>query len=108
MEENRRDFIKKTLGATAGAFIATKSAFAQPTNSSPHKSVFGLKSKPLEVVRLGMIGMGRRNRGHLSHYLTINGVEINPGPTALIRTLRVPYSHAAVLVKPTTPCLAAT
>jgi hypothetical protein len=35
-------------------------------------------------------------------------VSMNPGPTALTRTPRGAYSSAAVLVRPTRPCLAAT
>ncbi len=76
MEKNRRNFIKTTLAATAGVAMATGIKTSYAAGNSPHKSVFGLKSAPLEVVRLGMIGLGGRNRGHLGHYLKIEGVEI--------------------------------
>ena len=76
MEKNRRKFIKTTLGATAGVLVASNVSIAKEVKSSTYKTVFGLKSEPLEVVRLGMIGMGGRNRGHLGHYLKLEGVEI--------------------------------
>jgi hypothetical protein len=76
MDNNRRNFIKTTLAATAGVIVVTNLTAAKAEQSSPYKSVFGLKSKPLDVVRIGMIGLGGRNRGHLSHYLNIEGVEI--------------------------------
>ena len=68
MEKNRRKFLKSTLGATAGIIVGSKVSKAHATTTSPNETVFGLKSKPLDVVRLGMIGMGGRNRGHLRHY----------------------------------------
>ena len=40
--------------------------------------------------------------------LSISGVMMNPGPTTFTRTLCGAYSSAAVCVRPTIPCLAAT
>lgn len=76
MNNNRRKFLKTTLAATAGVALATNVKLSFAAQDSPHKTVFGLKSKPLDVVRLGMIGLGGRNRSHLAHYLNIEGVEI--------------------------------
>ena len=76
METNRRKFLKTTIAATAGMAVAGKVKQSHAAQPSSHKSVFGLKSKPMDMVRLGMIGMGGRNRGHLRHYLNIEGAEI--------------------------------
>ncbi len=76
MENNRRKFLKTTLAATAGVVVVGNSKASFGNTTSSNKSVFGLKSKPLDVVRLGMIGLGGRNRSHLKHYLNIEGAEI--------------------------------
>ncbi len=76
MEKNRRSFLKNTLAATAGMVMVGNVRAGHKSNPSNYQSVFGLKSKPLDVVRLGMIGLGGRNRSHLGHYLKIDGVEI--------------------------------
>lgn len=76
MESNRRKFLKTTLAASAGVIVGSKTGNSQSIPNPGYKSVFGLKSEPMEIVRLGMIGMGGRNLGHLGQYLNIEGVEI--------------------------------
>lgn len=68
---NRRSFFKRSLTLGAAAMLGNEAA-AIPGSSTPSagiqedivperkgKSVFGLRCKPLEKVRIGMIGLGR-------------------------------------------------
>lgn len=48
----------------------------------------------------------KKSLNSLFSALPINGVLINPGPTALIRMPLFAYSAPAVCVSPTTPCYA--
>lgn len=67
---NRRDFFKTSIGVGAGAFIGTKAQASEqsssfnglPIDETPArkgKSVLGLRCKPLQKVRVGVVGLGR-------------------------------------------------
>lgn len=67
---NRRDFFKTSIGVGAGAFIGTKAQASEQSSSfnglpidetPPRKgrSVLGLRCKPLQKVRVGVVGLGR-------------------------------------------------
>jgi predicted dehydrogenase len=73
---DRRSFLKTAaIGVGAGVALA-KGTKALGADAKPSKSVFGLKAKPMEVVRIGMIGVGSRGGSHLRTYLRLEGCEI--------------------------------
>ncbi len=86
----RRDFLRLT-GATVGASALAGTALGDqtPPFRTPRasgKSVMGLVTPKMDVVRVGLIGIGERGSGHLSHLLALEGVEVRAicdshGPT---------------------------
>lgn len=89
-EMDRREFMKAAGAVGAGVAVAGLAAKAGAQGKPPKrqgKSVAGLRTKPLETVRLGFIGVGARGSGHVEQMLAIEGVEIkaicdNHAPTA--------------------------
>ena len=50
--------------------------FDTPERAPGQKSVLGLKTEPMEVVRVGFIGLGMRGPGAVSRFTHLDGVEI--------------------------------
>ncbi|CAH9051265.1 Glycosyl hydrolase family 109 protein 1 [Pseudoalteromonas holothuriae] len=78
---NRRDFLKAagTVGATAMATTLSGCALNEPNIMTPArqgKSVMGLVSEKLEVVRVGFIGVGQRGYGHVKRMSQLEGTRI--------------------------------
>jgi len=71
----RRDFLKSVAcaGVALGALGSTGLARTKPGTG---KSAAGLRAKPLETVRVGIIGIGMRGRGAVNRLLKIEGVEV--------------------------------
>ena len=74
--QSRRDFLKIGLSGAAGLWLLAKDknifgAIPQATDYSP---LFA--SKPLDLVRVGFVGVGGMGSVHLQNYLNIDGVEI--------------------------------
>lgn len=62
--------------AALGASLAGAAGEAAPPRPSGQKSALGLKHRPLEKVRVGMIGVGGRGLGLLGELLNIDGVAV--------------------------------
>ena len=75
---DRRSFLKTAaVGVGAGIALAKGARGAESgVPSANSKSVFGLRVPPMEVVRIGMIGVGGRGGAHLGTYLRLEGCEI--------------------------------
>ena len=86
---NRRNFmLTAAAGIGAGMVVGCNSGRKISARPSINRSVAGLAVEPLDVVRIGIIGVGGRGRGHLGHYLKIEGTQIkaiadNHAPAAL-------------------------
>ena len=72
-EQSRRNFLKVLAGA--GATLALTSP-AQAVENAAVAEVAEVKFKPLETVRLALIGVGHRGSSHVAQLLTLEGVEI--------------------------------
>jgi Oxidoreductase family, NAD-binding Rossmann fold len=77
----RRDFLR-LAGASVGAATLGGTALAgrKPPFRTPRatgKSVVGLVTPKMDVVRVGLIGLGARGSGHLDHMLALQGVEVH-------------------------------
>ncbi|MBD3413891.1 MAG: twin-arginine translocation signal domain-containing protein [Candidatus Aminicenantes bacterium] len=76
---NRRDFLKISgtagLGATLGSCFVSRSA---PLNQAPLKTepIEHLIAPPMDMVRVGYVGIGNQGSGHIRNLLRIEGVEI--------------------------------
>ena len=79
---NRRTFLK-AAGITTASLVTA--GLTLPTSAKtvkmppkPHlgKSVMGLISPKLDIVRVGFIGVGQRGYGHVKHFCHLDGVEI--------------------------------
>ncbi|MCX8159365.1 MAG: Gfo/Idh/MocA family oxidoreductase [Candidatus Saccharicenans sp.] len=72
----RRDFLKLGLAGTAGFWLGsrTRTLEARPEIPSDYGPLFA--SKPLEVVRVGFVGVGGMGSVHVQNFLNIEGVEI--------------------------------
>lgn len=68
--QNRRDFFR--LGLAAGVSLGA----GRSAKSQAQQGVDGLAVSPLEVVRIGMIGVGARGSSHLARLLLLEGVEV--------------------------------
>ncbi len=82
---SRRSFLK-TAAVGVGAGVALSNMLTSQAQAAS-KTAMGLKTQPLPVVRIGMIGLGARGSGHLGDHLRLEGVEIkaicdNHEPTA--------------------------
>jgi len=78
---SRREFLAVASATSLGIGLVPGSATATPGSAPPgakpgHERVFGLKSPPLEKVRIGFIGVGNRGSSLLGNLLEIDGVEI--------------------------------
>ncbi len=71
----RRGFIKRAAGLS-GLAVAGAQILKAGVPSSQGKNVAGLRAPALEVVRVGIIGVGARGSGHLKHMLSLEGVEV--------------------------------
>jgi predicted dehydrogenase len=92
-KNNRRDFLKQTVMGAAALGLAPVSgvlaandnthgspdrehSFLEPFNLPKGKSVMGLACKPLETVRIGIIGIGMRGSDAVRRLLQIEGTKI--------------------------------
>jgi predicted dehydrogenase len=78
---SRRDFVRAAVTGGAGLGLANVLPGAPaearpPARTTGQKSVFGLKTGPMETVRIGMIGVGGRGSALLGNLLDLAGVEI--------------------------------
>jgi hypothetical protein len=84
MNKSRRDFLKNTGMTGAGLFGAsiigcTNQAKSANPFPKPHRQTFnmaGYAAPKIDVVRVGVIGMGQRGTGTVSRLAGIEGVEI--------------------------------
>ncbi len=71
---NRREILK--LGALAGAGLMA----GRLTNLTHAKTMFSAKiiekTKPMDVVKIGLVGVGRMGSNHVKNLLKVNGAEI--------------------------------
>lgn len=72
----RRDFLRLGLSGAAGLWLGSRvrKLEARPGISSDYGPLF--TSKPLEVVRVGFVGVGGMGSVHVQNFLNIDGVEI--------------------------------
>ena len=82
MKNNRRDFLKKTSFAGLG-MVGSMACARQPDGKEPfpvtYKQVFNMSdyvAPKLDVVRIGVIGLGNRGSGTVRRLASIEGVEI--------------------------------
>ncbi len=83
---NRRNFLKGAAAGLAGLGIALpglasigkeiESHLSTPVPKPGQKSVMGLRTEPLETVRIGLIGLGMRGMGAVERLLQVEGVQI--------------------------------
>ncbi|MDD4107356.1 MAG: Gfo/Idh/MocA family oxidoreductase [Prolixibacteraceae bacterium] len=84
MKNNRREFIKKTgavgIGLAGSGFITgSGESFAAKSATESSSQIFnmhGYSAPKLDVVRIGIIGLGNRGSGSVVRLASINGVEI--------------------------------
>lgn len=100
----RRDFVK-IAGATVGAAVLGGNAMAQSkpqfrTPKATGKSVAGLVIPKLDVVRVGLIGVGARGSGHLAHMLALEGVDVRAICDNHAPTLQAAQAQFSKLGKP--------
>jgi hypothetical protein len=83
MKNNRRNFLKKTSLAGLGLVGASIKDQRQPENREPffhsHRQTFnmsGYAAPKLDVVRVGIMGLGMRGSGTVRRFASIEGVEI--------------------------------
>ncbi len=72
----RRDFLKLSLAGTAGLWLGSQAGKleARPEIPSDYGPLFA--SRPLDVVRVGFVGVGGMGSVHVQNFLNIEGVEI--------------------------------
>jgi predicted dehydrogenase len=76
----RREFLKTLAAAGAGLGLsacgasATPAAASAPALPAPDPSLFA--APPLELVRVGFVGVGHQGTDHIRNFLGIEGVEI--------------------------------
>ena len=72
-EMNRRNFIKlSSAGLAAGMVSAGLLSCSRELKTSPGAA----KVDPIEIVKLGIVGVGMQGSGHFQNFLKIEGVEI--------------------------------
>ena len=84
MKNSRRDFLKKTSIASASLVGASMASCTDqeekqepfPHTSPPHFNLSGSAAPKLDVVRIGVIGLGNRGTGTVRRLAGIEGVEI--------------------------------
>src|SRR4051812_24067332 len=78
----RRDFLKTVSTASAAALALSPSARAAdaptdtPARTRGAKSVVGLRAPKLDVVRVGLVGVGSRGSGTLRELMMLDGCEV--------------------------------
>ncbi len=78
---SRREFLAATGASSIGVGLISEAGGAISSSSTPRvkpgqQRVFGLKSPPMDKVRIGFIGVGGRGSSLLGNLLEIDGVEI--------------------------------
>jgi len=72
---DRRDFLK--LGtAGVGTILAGRMMINPETALSANTTMVGYKAPPMDVVRVGFVGVGGQGTSHVENLLKIRGVEI--------------------------------
>lgn len=74
---DRRDFIRKSAQASLG--IAVGAAVLSSCNNKkplPDLTIYPFKTKPLQKVRMGIIGVGGMGSAHARNYARISGCQI--------------------------------
>ena len=66
---DRREFIKTATAGSFGIGVATAGLPVQRANTPAHP-------KPLDVVRMGFVGVGHQGSSHVENFLKIAGVEV--------------------------------
>jgi len=85
-QKSRRDFLKITAAGLAamglsqfrgmGENTQPISGFKVPSGERWNKTVMGMKSEPLDKVRIGLIGLGMRGLDGCDRLLKVDGVQI--------------------------------
>ena len=68
--------IEKFQSTVPYDIVDGKIVFQTPERVAGQKSVLGLRTEPMEVVRVGFIGLGMRGPGAVERFTHIEGVEI--------------------------------
>src|SRR3989338_6219729 len=72
---DRRDFLK--LGtAGVGIILAGRLMSSPEQASAANKTMIGYKAPPMDVVRIGFVGVGGQGTSHVENFLKIPGVEV--------------------------------
>ena len=71
----RREFLKTGAAAGVGTALAGL-ALAAPTEARAGEARSQFKTKPIEIVRVGFVGVGGMGSAHVQNYLNIDGLEI--------------------------------
>lgn len=72
---DRRDFLR--LGtAGVGAVLAGRTLAAPDRLLGANKTMIGYKAPPIEIVRVGFVGVGGQGTSHVENLLKIPGVEV--------------------------------
>ncbi|MDD8031940.1 MAG: Gfo/Idh/MocA family oxidoreductase [Acidobacteriota bacterium] len=74
--QSRRDFLKISLTGAAGLWLGSRTGKleAHPASLNDYGPLF--TSQPLEVVRVGFVGVGGMGSVHVQNFLNLEGVEI--------------------------------
>lgn len=76
-QTTRRDFIKvAAVTGVVGGLLGGQDAKAAPPPAAKGTYMCGFAAPKLDKVRVGMIGVGSRGNGHLSHMLRLEGVQV--------------------------------
>jgi predicted dehydrogenase len=71
---DRREFLEVAAGGL-GLTVAATRRLTTPTPSALHAAA-PFRAPPLEVVRMGFVGVGHQGSSHVENFLRIDGVEI--------------------------------
>jgi predicted dehydrogenase len=72
---NRRELVRLGVLGAGGLMIRSLPAAAS-TAASAKATMLGYHDRPLEVVRIGFVGVGLQGTSHVENFLKIDGVEI--------------------------------
>jgi len=74
--QSRREFLKLGLAGAAGLLLSgqEKTLSARPSPAEDYGPLFA--TKPMEVVKVGFVGVGGMGSVHVQNFLNIEGVEI--------------------------------
>ncbi len=73
---DRRKFLKSTVLAGAAATLLGQLDSPAAGFGRKGKSVMGLRTAPMERVRIGIVGLGMRGSGAVARHLNLEGVDI--------------------------------